>query len=131
MNDHIVNVDRLFYQKMRAEWPDHPWLTHERALLALASWKQPRRVAEWWWMDIEIVEPDTGDMIRYGRVSWNQDGTGFYDISITFEREGCGLHCFPSFRALSDAQDFVERLMRMSLAEAMHVNGQQYPGVVL
>lgn len=122
----IKRVHDLFLQKLAREYPSHPWLSKERSM----QWQQPRPVAEWLWMDME--EWRDGHLIKVGRVSWKQDGTGHYDVSITFEQEhGMGLYCFPSFRALSDAQDFVERLMGMTSAEALELNGKQWPGVVL
>lgn len=93
------------------------------------TWNEPRRVDVWWWMDIEVWDGDS--IVRYGRVSWNQDGTGYFDVSITYESEGLGLHCWPDFRVLSDAQDFVEQLMAMPSAEARKIHGQQWPNVVL
>lgn len=123
-------IARLFYQKLAAQEPDHPWVQHPRQWAAVAEWRDPRRVEQWLWMDIELMDSD-GVMIRYGRVSWNQDGTGTYDVSISYEREGVGLYCWPSFRVLSDAQDFVERLMAMSLDEAKALHGTQWPNVVL
>jgi hypothetical protein len=131
MSNPFERIRRLFFQKLVADEPRHPWLKTPEAQEALHNWtwKDPRRVDVWWWMDVEIT--DGADMVRYGRVSWNQDGTGYYDVSISYEREGVGLHCWPDFRALSDAQEFVERLMCMSLEEAQAIHGQQWPGVVL
>lgn len=86
-------------------------------------WEQPRRVDVWWWMDLnDWGEP--GILRRCGRVSWNQDGTGEYRVTYADEERGIGLPCWPSFRALSDAQDFVERLMGMAFedVEALHRN---------
>jgi|SRR6185436_4637333 len=130
----ITRIERLFYEKLRARWPGHPWLATAKAKEALGRqdamvWNEPRRVDAWWWMDVEFAED--GNMIRYGRVSWNQDGTGYYDVSISYEREGVGLSCWPSFRVLTDAQEFVERLMLMSLEQARQIHGTQWPGVVL
>lgn len=94
------------------------------------KWKRPRQVDIYLWMEIEEWRDER--LIKVGCISWMLDGTGFYSPSITFEAErGLGLYCFPSFRALSDAQDFVEKLMRMTSEEALRVNGQQWPGVVL
>lgn len=100
------------------------------------EWTQPRRVDVWWWMQIRIcdgISSTTGEDIvtREGTVSWNADGTGHYGVFISFEREGIGLHCWPRFRALSDAQSFVERLMLGTLAEAQALHGTQWPNVVL
>lgn len=93
------------------------------------QWQDPRPVDQWYWMDIEVWQ--NGQLLRYGRVSWLKSG-GVYDVSMTYQSErGLGLYCWPSFRALSDAQDFVEKLMNMSSAEAMKTHGTQWPGVVL
>jgi hypothetical protein len=130
----IVRVERLFFEKIRARYPGHPWLATARAKEALGRqdamvWGEPRRVDEWWWMDVEFKEGET--LIRGGRVSWLQDGSGYYTISMDYAKEGCGLYCWPSFRALADAQEFVERLMGMSLEQAKLIHGTQWPGVVL
>jgi hypothetical protein len=100
------------------------------------KWLEPRRVDVWWWMQIRIcdgISTTTGEDIvtREGTVSWNADGTGYYDVFISFEREGVGLHCWPDFHALSDAQSFIERLMDGTLAEAEAIHGTQWPSVVL
>jgi hypothetical protein len=131
MNNPFDRIRRLFFQKLVADEPNHPWLNTPEAQDALHNWtwKEPRRVGVWWWMDVEIM--DGSDLVRGGRVSWHQDGTGYYDVEIAFEREGVGLVCWPSFRALSEAQEFVEQLMCMSLEEARDLDGQQWPGVVL
>ncbi len=92
------------------------------------QWQQPRPVDRWYWMDIEVYQ--NGVLQRYGRVSWPKAG-GLYSVSITYQSEhGLGLYCWPSFRALSDAQDFVERLMRMPSSEAMKLHGTEWPNVV-
>lgn len=93
-------------------------------------WEQPRRVDVWWWMYLNRWQ-SPGIIDRYGVVSWNQDGTGNYGVFLSFEKEGVGLHCFPDFRVLSDAQTFIERLIDQPLAVAMAENGRQWPGVVL
>ena len=129
MDDATNRVGRLFWQKVAAAYPDHPWLKRIDAQQAIMRWKEPRRVDVWWWMDIEFM--DDGILTRGGRVSWNQDGTGFYGVSMDYAREGVGLSCWPSFRALADAQEFVERLMVMPLGEAQALHGTQWPGVVL
>lgn len=101
--------------------------------MIVTGWLQPRLVdgGRKWWMDTEIREDDGIVMVRYGRVSWRSDGTGYYDVSVTFEREGFGFYCFPDFRALSDAQDYVDRLMVMTLDEVKQENGRLWPGVVI
>lgn len=134
-DDSIARINRLFFEKLRARWPGHPWLATEEAKQALGRqdamvWGEPRRVNVWWWMDVEFLD-DAGNMIRYGRVKWNQDGTGHYTVSITYERENTGLYAWPAFRALSDAQEFVEKLMLLSLEHAREIHGKQWPGVVL
>ena len=49
-----------------------------------ATWGEPRRVDEWWWLDLnEWSAP--GVLKRCGRVSWNADGTGHYRISLSYE----------------------------------------------
>lgn len=119
-------VHKLFMKKLAAEYPRHPWVLKEKSM----RWQNPRPVDEWYWMDIELYE--NSGLLRYGRVSWNRDGTGHYDVSLTVQSErGLGLYCWPSFRVLSDAQDFVERLMAMSVDELMRIHGTQWPGVVL
>jgi hypothetical protein len=125
MSDSFKRVHRLFMQKLAAQEPNHPWVLMEKNM----QWQQPRPVDEWIWMDTELYQ--NGVLQRYGRVSWPKTG-GLYSVSITYQSEhGLGLYCWPSFRALSDAQDFVERLMAMSSAEAMKLHGTQWPGVVL
>lgn len=131
MSDDITRVQRLFYQKLVADEPYHPWLKRDEAREALRNWtwSEPRRVDIWWWMDVAIY--DDGDLVRGGRVAWRQDGLGYYDIDMDYAREGYGLPCWPSFRVLSEAQEFVERLMCLPLEEAQAIHGQQWPGVVL
>lgn len=98
-------------------------------------WREPRPVEGWYWMDIEQYginqEGVDGSLLRVGRVSWNRDGTGHYDTWINLEDEGYGFLCWPSFRVLTDAQDFVDRLMLMSKAEIQRLHGTQWPNVVL
>jgi hypothetical protein len=96
------------------------------------GWKHPRRVDVWWWMENEIYEDDGRVIIRYATISWNADGTGYYRVSVTYQHEqGLGLYCWPAFRVLADAQDFAERLLEMTPAEAMKIHGTQWPDVVL
>lgn len=133
-DDTIHRIERLFFQKLRARFPGHPWLATQKAKAALGRddamvWSEPRRVDVWWWMDVQYTEGDT--LIRGGRVSWLADGSGHYEISMDYAKEGCGLYCWPAFRALADAQEFVERLMLMSLEQAKQIHGQQWPDVVL
>ena len=125
-------INRLFWQKLVVDEPTHPWLAREDAQAALRNWTwtQPRKVDVWLWMDVEVFG-EVGNLVRGGRVSWNADGTGFYGVSISYEREGVGLHCWPSFRALAAAQEFIERLMCMPLEAAQALHGTQWPGVVL
>ncbi len=123
--ENIKRVHRLFMQKLAAEYPAHPWVLKEMSM----KWQEPRPVDIWYWMDIEVYE--NGQLLRYGRVSWPKAG-GVYDVSITYQSErGLGLYCWPSFRVLSDAQDFVEKLLDMTSADAMKIHGTQWPGVVL
>lgn len=83
------------------------------------------------WMEIQVFDTE-GCLVREGKVSWNADGTGYYDASITYQdHHGLGLYCWPAFRILSDAQNFVEQLMRMSPEDAMGIHGKQWPNVVL
>jgi hypothetical protein len=99
--------------------------------IIVEDWAQPRRVEEWWWMDLNRWS-GPGVLDRCGRVKWNADGTGHYSVSLTFETDGgLGLYCYPDFRALSDAQEFVERLLDGPIALAIAENGRQWPGVVL
>lgn len=96
----------------------------------LPAWEQPRRVDVWWWMDLNIWR-EPGILRRCGRVSWNADGTGYYEISISDEEHGYGFPCWPSYRALSDAQDAVERLIQLPLAVLKEENGRApWPSVV-
>lgn len=131
MADDTTRVARLFWQKLAIEEPGHPWLKRADAQEALRNWtwREPRRVDVWWWMDVEAT--DGGDMVRYGRVSWTQSGAGYYDVEIHYEREGTGLLCWPSFRSLSAAQEFVEALMCLPVEEAHAIHDTQWPGVVL
>lgn len=122
--ENVKRVHRLFMQKLAAEYPSHPWLLKELSM----KWQEPRPVDRWCWMDIEVYE--NGNLLRYGRVSWPKTG-GVYDVSITYQSEhGLGLYCWPSFRALSDAQEFVEKLMDMPSSEAIKIHGLQWPGVI-
>lgn len=124
-DESIDRVHRLFMQKLAAEYPAHPWVLKEMSM----KWQEPRPVDQWYWMDIEAWQ--NGQLLRYGRVSWPKTG-GVYDVSITYQSErGLGLYCWPSFRVLSDAQDFVEKLMGMTSQEARVIHGTQWPGVVL
>lgn len=96
------------------------------------TWEQPRQPNghDHVWMDLnEWSAP--GILRRCGRVSWKADGTGYYKVDISYEDIGLGLPCWPSFRALSDAQEFVERLFAMSVEEVTALHGTQWPGVVL
>lgn len=123
--EQIDRVHRLFMQKLAVEYPAHPWVLKERSM----QWQTPRPVDRWYWMEIEVYE--NGNLLRYGCVSWPKAG-GVYDVSITYQSErGLGLYCWPAFRVLSDAQDFVEKLMGMPSSEAMKIHGTQWPGVVL
>jgi len=126
MDDAKERIHKLFMQKLAAEYPNHPWILKEKSM----QWQEPRPVDTWIWMDIELYR--NGQLLRVGRVSWNQDGTGHYGVSIAIESErGLGLYCWPSFRVLSDAQNFIERLMGMSVPDLMRIHGAQWPGVVL
>jgi len=94
------------------------------------NWKEPRAVDEFWWLDIETYKG--GRLDRVGRVTWLRSGEGLYSPSITVESaNGLGLYCWPDFRALAEAQEFVEKLMRMPLAELKAFHGTQWPNVVL
>lgn len=125
MNERVARVHRLFMRKLAAEDPMHPWVLKAQNM----KWHTPRPVDRWFWMDIEVWE--NGEIQRVGRVCWPKEG-GLYDVSITYESEhGLGLYCWPAFRVLSDAQDFVERLMNMASAEARTIHGTQWPHVVL
>lgn len=91
-------------------------------------WGEPRRVDEWFWLDLN--EWDGARLLRCGRVSWNADGTGAFEVSITVEsHNGLGLYCWPAFRALSDAQDFVETLMPLSVMELYKRHGKGWQKV--
>ena len=92
-------------------------------------WEQPRRVDVWWWMDRNLWSAP-GILWRCGRVSWNQDGTGAYSVTFSDERAGIGLACWPDFHALSEAQEFVESLMGLPLAEIEARHGTQWREVL-
>lgn len=125
MAERVKRVHRLFMRGLERDYPDHPWVLRERNM----KWLEPRPVDRWIWMDIEVWKD--GELQRYGRVSWLPTG-GVYDISITYQSEhGLGLYLWPSFRALSDAQEYVEKLMRMPSSEAREMHGPQWIGVVL
>ncbi len=128
----VDRVHRLFMRKLAAEYPSHPWVIKEQSM----KWLAPRRVDVWWWMQIRAYNgvssvTNEGIVKREGTVSWNADGTGHYGVFVSFEDEGVGLHCWPDFYALSDAQSFIERLMTGTLAEAKSIHGTQWPNVVL
>lgn len=94
------------------------------------TWQEPRIVDQWYWMAIEVWDGER--ILRAGNVSWQRATGGPYKVSITYENErGLGLYCWPAFRALSDAQDFVEKLMGMASAEAMKIHGTEWPNVVI
>jgi hypothetical protein len=94
------------------------------------QWLEPRNVDEFVWLYCELR--DGTRMVRYGTVSWQRVNPGLYSVSITYQSEhGLGLYCWPKFRALSDAQDFVEQLMGMSSTEAKKIHGTQWPNVIL
>jgi hypothetical protein len=95
------------------------------------KWREPRRVDRWWWMDIEIYNPETSSLIRSGRVSWDFDKAGDYSISMDYAQEGIGLCCWPAFCVLADAQDFVECLMTLPLDQAKKIHGMYWPGFVV
>ncbi|HEU5086561.1 MAG TPA: hypothetical protein VFT99_03915 [Roseiflexaceae bacterium] len=95
----------------------------------LPAWEQPRRVDVWWWMDLNIWSAP-GILLRCGRVSWNADGTGHYSISISDEERGYGFYCWPGYRALSDAQEEVERLIRLPIEVLLKENDRRWPNVV-
>lgn len=93
-------------------------------------WGEPRLVDGAMWMDIELRDGDR--LLRVGRVAWACAAEGaLYRPSINVESAGLGLPCWPDFRALADAQDFVERLMVMDLDELRRFHGTQWPDVVL
>lgn len=125
VNESTERIHRLFMRKLAVEDPNHPWVLKEQS----GHWQEPRPVDRWWMMDLPIYE--NGHLLRYGRVSWGKDG-GLYSPSITIQdAHGLGLYCWPSFRALSDAQEFVEALMLMSIEALQALHGTEWPGVVL
>lgn len=80
---------------------------------------------------MELEEWDGKRLVRSGTISWSRVSGGPYKVSMTYEREhGLGLYCWPYFRALSDAQDFVERLWRMPLDEVKQLHGQRWREVL-
>lgn len=93
----------------------------------LPPWDQPRYSDGFWRMDLNIWKAP-GVLSRCGRVMWNANGTGYFEISVRVE--GYGFPCFPSYRALSDAQDAVEELIRQSIDELKRRNGREWPQVV-
>jgi hypothetical protein len=80
-------------------------------------------------MELNIWQ-SSGVLRRCGQISWNQDGTGHYSITIHDEEHGYGFPCWPDYRALSDAQEAVEELIRLPLDELRRRNGQEWPNVV-
>lgn len=93
-------------------------------------WREPRPIDEFVWMDLE--EWDGESIVRYGRVSWSRALGGPYSVQMHYEREhGLGLYCWPRFRALSDAQDFVERLWQLPLEDVRALHGTQWRTVLL
>ena len=120
-----VRIHRLFMRKLAVEQPDHPWVLKEQS----GHWQEPRPVDRWFWVDLPQYQ--NGVLVRYGRVSWGKAG-GLYSPSITIQNaHGLGLYCWPSFRAPSDAQEFVERLMGMDVDALQAIHGTEWPGVVL
>lgn len=106
------------------------------ATLQSTGWLTPRRVdsGRQLWRHIRLysgASEVTGELIveREGTVAWAADGTGHYGVFLSIGRYG--LHCWPDFRALADAQEFVERLMAMPLDDVRREHGRQWPGVVL
>ena len=94
------------------------------------KWNEPRPVDESVWLDCEVW--DGPRIVRCGRVMWTRANPTVYDVCITYESEnGLGLYCWPRFRVLSDAQDYVEKLMSMTSTEARKIHGTQWPDVVL
>lgn len=89
------------------------------------KWLEPRNVDEFVWLDCEIR--DGAHLRRCGCVSWARENPDLYSINITYEDErGLGLYCWPLYRVLSEAQDFVEQLMGMSSTEAKKIHGKNW-----
>lgn len=110
-----------------AHWhqPGAPMVIMVEVDMPLPEWEQPRRVDGSWWMDLNIWSAP-GILRRCGRVNWKQDGTGHYEIDISDEEHGYGFPCWPSFQALSDAQEEVERLIRLPIEELKRLNGTEW-----
>lgn len=89
------------------------------------KWLEPRNVDEFVWLECE--ERDGPRMLRYGCVSWQRVNPDFYHVNMTYQSEnGLGLYCWPLYRVLSEAQDFVEQLMGMSSSEAKKIHGNNW-----
>ena len=99
--------------------------------MTVPPWDTPKRVdANLYFMYLNEWE-SPGIIKRYAIISWAADGTGAYSPSMHYEDRGYGFYCWPEFRALSDAQDFIERLWCMPFATVKALNGSQWPNVVL
>lgn len=100
--------------------------------LPLPPWKEPYRVDRWYCLDIEIHDAE-GRLVRSGRVSWDiHVQSSPFSIDICYhDHHGLGLYCWPQFRVLSAAQDFVERLMRMSPEDAQKIHGGHWKGAII
>jgi hypothetical protein len=118
MNTPTERVHHYFMTKLLMQYPEHPWRTR----FVLPPWGQPRKVDVWWWMDLNLWSAP-GVLWRCGRVSWNQDGTGIYSISISDEHAGYGWYSWPEYQALSAAQDAVEALILLPVEEIHRRNG--------
>ena len=82
----------------------------------LPPWGEPRRVDVWWWLDLNLWQTP-GVLWRCGRVSWNQDGTGLYDVAFHDEIAGIDIPLYVEFQALSDAQEFIESIIAQPLRD--------------
>lgn len=78
----------------------------------------PHKVDEFMWWQKELIDPITHDMIKYAYITWLANGKGKYNVSISFESEGWGLHRWPGFNTLSDAETLADMLMDMDLNTA-------------
>lgn len=81
-------------------------------------WIAPRRRDEFMWWQKELIDPDTGNMIKYAYITWLANGKGGYSVSVNFEREGWGLHHWPNFKVLSEAETLADMLMEMDIITA-------------
>lgn len=97
------------------------------------KWREPYLVDNdsQWWMKLSVWNEDNPEcLVKEGTVHWNADGSGHYGVFLSFEDIGLGLHCWPDFYALSDAQDFIEELLSLPIEQVRSRHGKDWHGVV-